>query len=166
MYPAEVVLCWPVNKGAKMKRVSVSLLGLVMLVAFSTMAAKAPESAQQTLYKLVEHLTKQDLAAAAKLSLSGAEYASISSRKIDSADYQKRIDDFLKQLASDLKSGLKMKKAETTDALIIPAGHKTKQEIVMAVIYATFEIHGKALESPVPFFFVNHKGKWKMIQRR
>jgi len=155
-----------VKKERKMKRVSVSLLSLVMLAASSMAATKAPESAQQTLYKLVEHLVKQDLGAASKLTLSAADYASISSRKIDSTDYQKRMDDFLKQMIHDLKSGLKMKKAETVDALILPAGHKTKQEMVMVVIYATFEVNGKALESPVPFFFVNHQGKWKMFQRR
>ena len=47
------------------------------------------------------------------------------------------------------------------------AGAKTKREMIMVVIYVYLKVEDKVVKgSPLPFFFVNHGGKWKLFLRR
>ncbi|HUU00444.1 MAG TPA: hypothetical protein VM425_03285 [Myxococcota bacterium] len=147
---------------------SALLIGLLCLVpATKILGAERPISARQTMYRLVKLLARQDLDKAKKLTISADEYASFSTRPVDRKDYQARLDGFLSHIARELAGGVEFTGAQAADALILPAGRKTKRELVMTVIRATFSLHGKQLPGqPMSFFFVNLEGSWKMFLRK
>ncbi len=147
---------------------SALLVGLLCLVPTTKiLGAEHPVSARQTMYRLVKLLARQDLDQAKNLTVSADDYASFSTRPVDRKDYQARLDGFLALIARELAGGVEFTGAEAADALILPAGRKTKREMVMAVIRAGFSLHGKPLPGqPMSFFFVNLDGSWKMFLRK
>lgn len=153
-----------------MKYGGLTLLSAVLLLAppvAGAPGAERPISARQTMYRLIKLLTSQDLAKAKKLTVSADDYASFSTRPVDRKDYQMRLDGFLAHMARELAGGVEFTGAEAADALILPAGRKTRREMVMTVIRATFSLHGKQLPGqPMSFFFVNLHGSWKMFLRK
>lgn len=149
-----------------MKNVLPVLLVTICLASPPAPAAERPVSARQTMYRLVKLLAGQNLAKARQLVVDSQAYASFSARRIDRKDYQQRLDGFLSHMARELASGVKFEGAETADALILPAGRKTRQELVMTVVRASFSLNGKQLANqPMSFFFLNLDGKWKLFLR-
>jgi hypothetical protein len=130
-------------------------------------AEPAPVSARQAMQHLFDRLSSKNMQAAREFCVSADEWAALSRRTIDKKEYKERLDKFLGQFERDLSAGLTLGEAKTADALILPAGKKTREEKVMVVIYASFLVKGKALEGPpMPFFFINIQGKWKMFMRK
>ena len=124
-------------------------------------------SARQTMYRLAAHLEKGDLTAARRLCLSGADFAALSARTVDPAEYEKKRDAFLQRWAKDFAAGLRVAKAETADVVLMPKGRKLVRETALVVFYVTFRVGDKPLPGQsMSFFFVNHGGMWKLFLRR
>lgn len=124
-------------------------------------------SVLQTMDKMMDRLTAGDVAGARQHALSYEEFASVSRRKIERKDYQGNLEGFLKMISRELKAGAKLGRIGHIDALILPAGEKTRREVVMAVVHATFRLKGKQKESdPITFLFICHGGKWKFFLRK
>jgi len=129
--------------------------------------ARRPLSARQTMQRMVEALERKDMADAREMAVSADEYAAFSKRPVDREKYAKRLDGFFTMLSRELSQGVELAEAEAADALILPAGQKTRHRIIMVVIYARFRNEGKVLgDSPMPFFFIEHEGKWKFFMRK
>jgi hypothetical protein len=129
--------------------------------------AESPVSVLQTMNKMMDRLSTGDVVGARRHALSYEEFASISRRKIEKKDYQGNLEGFLKMISRELKAGTKLERIGHIDALILPAGEKTRREIVMAVVHAVFRLKGKQRESdPITFLFISHGGKWKFFLRK
>ncbi len=139
-------------------------LGLASVAAADQLQ---PVSARQTMHRLAAQLEKGDVTSARRLCLSAADYAAMSARKVDQADYEKKLAGFLKRWAKDFAAGLRVAKAETADVLLMPKGRKLVRETTLVVLYVTFRVGDKILSGkPMSFFFVNHGGMWKLFLRR
>ena len=145
----------------------ISLLAFVVLLVAGNVRAESPVSVLQSMNRMMDKLSKGDVEGAKKHSLSYAEFTSISKRKIEKANYQGNLEGFLKMISGELKAGVKLERIGHIDVLIMPAGEKTKSEVVMAVVHATFRLKGKERESdPITFLFIAHQGQWKFFLRK
>jgi hypothetical protein len=149
-----------------MQRTSLLALGLWMLAAGNA-HAENPVSVLQTMNKMMDKLSAGDVEGARRHALSYEEFASISRRKMEKKEYQDNLDGFLKMIAGELRAGVKLERIGHADALILPAGEKTRGEVVMAVVHATFRLKEKQTESdPIVFLFIAHGGQWKFFLRK
>jgi hypothetical protein len=145
--------------------ISLGLAGLAAAADHPT--SQAPVSARQTMLELIDALTKHDIAAARRMSLSYEEYAALSVRKPDKEDFQERVEGFFQGISRELSTTVELKEAGCADMLIVPPGKKTRRELVMAIIHATFQVKGKPSKgSPIPFVFISQGGKWKFFLRK
>jgi hypothetical protein len=143
------------------------ILPLVIVMIAVNAHAETAVSVLQSMNKMIDKLEKGDVEGAKQDALSWAEFDSISKRKIEKASYQSNLEGFFKMLASELKAGIKLERVGHIDVLILPEGEKTKREVVMAVVHATFRLPGKEKESdPITFLFIAHKGQWKFFLRK
>jgi|GEM_PF-2641636 len=140
---------------------------LAVLVLPAVAHAETAVSVLQSMNKMIDKLQKGDLAGAKQDALTWEEFDSISKRKIEKAAYRDNLEGFFKMIASELKAGVKLQRIGHIDVLILPAGEKTKQEVIMAVVHATFRLPQKEKESdPVTFLFIAHSGQWKFFLRK
>ena len=143
------------------------MLPLVIVLIAGNSHAETAVSVLQSMSKMIDQLSKGDLAGAKQHALTWEEFDSISKRKIEKADYQENLDGFFKMIASELKAGVKLERVGHIDVLILPAGEKTKKEVIMAVVHATFRLPKKEKESdPMTFLFIAHSGQWKFFLRK
>ena len=143
------------------------ILPLAIVLALAGNArAGSPVSVLQTMNKMMDKLAKGDVEGARQHTFSYAEFASVSKRKIEKAQYQANLEGFLKMISSELKAGVKLERIGHIDVLILPAGEKTRREVIMAVVHATFRLKSKEKESdPITFLFIAHQGRWKFFLR-
>lgn len=141
---------------------------LVMVLMLPVSAhAETAVSVLQSMNKMIDKLEKGDLAGAKQDALTWAEFDSISKRKIEKAHYEENLDWFFKMISSELKAGIKLERVGHIDVLILPPGEKTKREVIMAVVHATFRLPSKEKESdPITFLFIAHSGQWKFFLRK
>jgi len=149
-----------------MQRTSLFCVAIIMLAAGNA-RAESPVSVLQTMNKIMDRLAAGDVQGAKQHALSYEEFVSVSKRKIAKKDFQGNLEGFLKMISGELKAGVKLQRIGHIDVLILPAGEKTKSEVVMAVVHATFRLKGKQKESdPVTFLFIAHGGQWKFFLRK
>jgi hypothetical protein len=142
------------------------ILAVAFLMLLGNVRAGSAVSVLQTMHKMLDQLAKGNLEGAKKYALSHAEFTSISKRKIDKKEYQGHLEGFMRMISRELQAGVKLERIGHTDVVILPKGEKTRREVVMAVIHATFKIKGKLGETePITFLFVSHGGKWKFFLR-
>jgi len=143
------------------------ILPLVIVLIAGNAHAETAISVLQSMNKMIDKLSKGDVAGAKHDALTWEEFDSISNRKINKADYQDNLDGFFKMIASELKAGVKLERVGHIDVLILPPGEKTKREVIMAVVHAVFLLPSKEKESdPVTFLFIAHSGQWKFFLRK
>ena len=143
------------------------ILPLVVVLIAGNSHAETAVSVLQSMNQMIDKLKKGDLAGAKQDALTWKEFDSISKRKIEKAAYRENLEGFFKMISSELKAGVKLQRIGHIDVLILPPGEKTKKEVIMAVVHATFRLPGKEKESdPLTFLFVAHSGRWKFFLRK
>ena len=143
------------------------ILPLVIVLVAGNVRAETAVSVLQSMNKMIDRLEKGDVAGARKHALTWTEFDSISKRKIEKSAYEGNLDGFLKMIAQELRAGVKFQRVGHIDVLILPPGEKTKQEVIMAVVHATFRLPKKEKESdPITFLFIAHSGQWKFFLRK
>lgn len=143
------------------------ILPLVIVLCAVNAHAETAVSVLQSMNKMIDKLKKGDVEGAKKDALSWAEFDSISKRKIEKANYESNLEGFFKMISSELKAGIKLERVGHIDVLIMPAGEKTKKEVIMVVVHATFRLPNKEKESdPITFLFIAHQGQWKFFLRK
>lgn len=143
------------------------LLAVAFLLLSGNVFAESPVSVLQTMNQMIDKLAAGDVQGAEQHALNYAEFASISKRKIEKSDYQKNLEGFFKMISGELRAGVKLERVGHIDVLILPAGEKTRCEVVMAVVHAVFRLKSKEKESdPVTFLFIAHGGQWKFFLRK
>lgn len=153
----------------------------VLIIACLLLASKAfaldppvegtPVSARQTMLRLIDALTRKDIPAARKMALTYEEFAALSVKKPDRQDYLERLEGFFQGISRELSATVELKEAGCADMLILPPGVKTRKELVMAVIHATFQVKDRPTKpgeqpSPIPFLFISQGGQWKFFLRK
>ncbi len=129
--------------------------------------AETAVSVLQTMNKMIDKLSKGDLEGARRHALSYSEFESISKRKIEKGVYRRNLEGFFKMISNELRAGVKLERIGHIDVLILPAGDKTRREVIMAVVHAVFRLKSKEKESdPVTFLFIAHRGQWKFFLRK
>jgi hypothetical protein len=143
------------------------ILPLVIVLIAVNARAETAVSVLQSMNKMIDKLEKGDVEGAKHDALTWAEFDAISKRKIEKASYEGNLEGFLKMISSELKAGIKLERIGHIDVLIMPAGEKTKKEVIMAVVHATFRLPSKEKESdPITFLFMAHQGQWKFFLRK
>ncbi len=148
-------------------RASALITVAVVFWCSSAVAVEAPVSVQQTAIALLDALQGQDQATAEKLTIDFEAWKAISKRALDPDRHRARHRDFLRQLAAEFRRGIQVEQLELKDVLVLPAGIKTRREVVMAVFHLALRIPGRDAGKPVvvPLLFLQVDGSWKLSVR-
>ena len=135
--------------------------------AFVAQALEAPVSAQQTAGALLDALQANDLAAAESHCLDPATFAALSRRPQPADEMHARQRGFLRQLAREFQLGVRLERLELKDVLLLPAGVKTRREVVMAVFHLGLVVPDgdPARPAVTPLLFIQADGGWKFFAR-
>lgn len=102
------------------------------------------------------------------LSSTHAQFAEMTTKAIEKAEYDEELGAFLDGLAREgsENAGFKIAATRVAERKTLPAGEKRKREIEIAVVYLVVEEAGKRHDIGMPMFFVRTDAGWRFSPKK
>jgi hypothetical protein len=135
----------------------------------SPAAPSAQPSLEDTSLKWVRAALGGRRAEALALSLTHAEFSSLTTKTIEKADYDEELGSFLDGLGREgsENAAIKVVATRVAEKKTMPAGEKLKRETEIAMVYLVIEEPtGERHDTGMPMFFIRTDAGWRFSPRK